>query len=209
MNRSRIILLFSVLCFALSGFSENKAVVKNDDKGNQRAYYECSQPMDIDSSLFVPEPGKVYFHFNKALKPSGLAALGFGWTEDNPKDYFTGYLINTSDSTFNADRQDGSLIMIQEALDEDGNWAPIEYWVYSGCGNSYFDPLQLDPGKYVMIPIKHYSGKFKTKIRLKFKKDDNVLYSDSFEGSVDLKQFDKETRQVNGILYSGSASYLD
>src|SRR5688572_22837299 len=105
MNRSRIILLFSVLCFALSGFSENKTFRKNDDKGNQRAYYECSQPMDIDSSLFVPEPGKVYFHFNKALKPSGLAALGFGWTEDNPKDYFTGYLINTSDSTFNADRQ--------------------------------------------------------------------------------------------------------
>jgi hypothetical protein len=179
------------------------------EKGSQRAYYECTEPLKIDTSLFPLKKGQVYFHFNQSLKPKGLKAKGFLWMEDTPKDYFTAYLINTSDATFNAKRQDGSLIMIQEAMDAEGKWQPIEYWVYSGCGNSYFDPLVLTPGNYVMIPIKEYKGSFKTKFRLKMKKDTSLFYSDTFEGSIDKSQFEKETKQVNGILYHGPANYLD
>jgi hypothetical protein len=203
---TKTILLPIALFVILSGF-----LVKNDDKkptGNQRAYYECSDPMDLDSNLFKPEQGKVYFHFNTDLAVSDLKALDFIWLENNPKDYFTAYLVNTTDSTFNAKRQDGSLIMIQEAQDEKGAWLPIEYWVYSGCGNSYFDPLKLDPGKYVLVPVKKYSGNFKTNIRLKFKKGDDLFYSEPFEGSIDKSQFEKETGKVNGILYHGNANYL-
>ncbi|MDH4471346.1 MAG: hypothetical protein QE487_01995 [Fluviicola sp.] len=199
-------LLPIALFVILSGFLE-----KEDDKkttGNQKAFYESSDPIDIDSNLFKPEQGKIYFHFNTDLAPTDLKKLDFIWLENNPKEYFTAYLVNTTDSTFTADRQDGSLIMIQEAQNEKGEWLPIEYWVYSGCGNSYFDPLELEPGKYVLVPIKKYSGNFKTKIRLKFKKDDTLFYSDSFDGSIDKSQFEKETGKVNGILYHGDANYL-
>jgi hypothetical protein len=204
MNKLIILSLISLL--TLVGYS-----VKQEDKenGNKRAFYECKEPLDIDSSLFEVKPSKLYFSFNTDKKPKKLKSLGYVWLEDNPKKYFTAYLINTSKSTLSAKKQDGSLIMIQEALNENGKWIPIEYWVYSGCGNSYFNPLKLESGKYVMIPIKKYSGNFKTKIRLKLKTNSKVLYSYPFEGSIDKSQFKKETEDVNGILYQGPANYLD
>lgn len=179
------------------------------EKGNQRAHYKCSDPLKIDSSLFDVRKRETYFYFDTNLTPKDLKSKGFTWTVDNPKDYFTAYLINTSDSTFNADRQDGSLMMIQEAMNEKGEWEPIEYWVYSGCGNSYFSPLELTTGNYVMIPIKRYSGAYKTQFRLKMKKDEELFYSGTYEGSIELSQFAMEKDMVNGILYHGSASYFE
>jgi hypothetical protein len=201
MNKYISMYLISIILFSSFYFVVNK--------GNQPAYYECTEGLDIDTTLFNYRKGEIYFYFDKDLKAKNLASKGFNWIEDNPKDYFTAYLINTTDTTFNVTRQDGSLIMIQEAMDEKGQWQPIEYWVYSGCGNSYFDPLELNPGKYVMIPIKEYHGNFKTKIRLKMKNDKKIIYSESFEGSIDKSQFEKETKSVHGILYHGPANYLD
>jgi hypothetical protein len=177
--------------------------------GNQEAFYECTEPLKIKKTLFEYKEGKTYFSFNKNLEPTKLKSKGFIWLEDMPKEYFTGYLINASDSIFNAEKQDGSLIMIQEAIDKNGDWQPIEYWTYSGCGNSYFHPLTLKPGKYIMIPIKKYNGNYKTKIRLKLKKDKSIFYSDPFDGSIETSQFDKKTDNVDGILYHGPANYLD
>lgn len=201
--RQSILIISFFFCF---GF-----IFGQDDKsnGNQRAFYECSEPMDIDLSHINLRRGELYFQFNINQVPINLKSMDFIWLKDSPKEYFTAYLVNATDSTFTAKRQDGSLIMIQEAMDDKGSWQPIEYWVYSGCGNSYFNPLQLASGKYVLIPIKKYSGNFKTKIRLKFKYGNNVLYSDSFNGSVEKSQFMKEKEKVHGILYHGPANYLD
>lgn len=182
---------------------------KHSPNGNQKAIYECSDPMDIDSTLIPLKSDTLYFHFNTEETFSNLDSMGFVWLRDNPKRYFAAYLVNTTNSTFTAKRQDGSLIMIQEALDKEGNWKPIEYWVYSGCGNSYFYPLKLDSGKCVLVPIKKYAGNFKTKIRLKFKYSKAVMYSTPFEGAIDEAQFNKETDEVYGILYHGPANYLD
>lgn len=203
---NKLILLSLISLFVLSGFS---ILQENKKDGNKRAFYECKEPVDIDTSLFDIKQGELYFQFNMKLKPSKLKSLDFVWLEDNPKGYFTAYLINTTDSTFSAKRQDGSLIMIQEALNEKGKWIPIEYWVHSGCGNSYFNPLKLDSGKYIMIPIKKYSGNFKTKIRLKLKAGKTIFYSEPFQGEIDKSQFKKETEQVDGILYHGPANYLN
>jgi hypothetical protein len=199
----KIQLIFFVLVIStLCGFDSN-------EKGCQRAFYECTDALLIDSSLFEINPGKVYFNFNLKLKPKNLKSQGFIWLKDNSGDYFTGYLINTSDSTINYRIQDGSLIMIQEALDKNGKWKPIEYWVKSGCGNSYFDPLELKPGTYSMIPIKKYTGNFKTKFRLKLKNYKEIFYSDTFNGSINETQFETPSENVEGILYHGPASYLD
>jgi hypothetical protein len=69
--------------------------------------------------------------------------------------------------------------------------------------------LELDPGKYIMIPIKQYDGSFKTKFRLKMKKGKSLFYSETFEGSIDKSKFEKQTEDVNGILYWGPADYLE
>ncbi len=201
MNRKPFLFVLVLLLFC--------SFLNKSDKGNRRAFYECSEPLDIDSTFSELRPNQTYFYFDKNLKVKDLDTNSFVWMESNPKDYFTAYLINTTDSIFNANRQDGSLIMIQEAQNAEGEWQPIEYWVYSGCGNSYFEPLSLEPGKYVMIPIKEYNGKMKTKFRLKMKKDKSLFYSESFDGTINPSQFEKETKTVNGILYHGPASYLD
>ena len=202
----RNISLYSVLFILVTAFTGSNP----EKKGNQRAFYECTDPLDIDSSLFVPKKGKVCFYFDTKRSPAHKDFTDFIWY-DNAKatDYFTAYLVNASDSSFTAKRQDGSLIMIQEALDEKGKWLPIEYWVYSGCGNSYFDPLELGSGKYVMIPIKKYTGSFQTKIRLRFLQGNKLYCSEPFDANIDKSQFKKETENVNGILYHGKANYLE
>ncbi len=126
--------------------------------------------------------------------------------------YFVAFLINTTDSALTLERQDASLIMIQEAVNENGKWEPIEYWVNSGCGNSYLNPVKLSAGKYIILPIRKYQGDFKTQIRLRYKfsyfRGEGILISDSFEGSIDKSQFKKQTETVHGILYHGPADYL-
>lgn len=196
-----ILVLFGCVGMA---FAQNDGI-----DGNRRAFYECSAPLDIDTSQIEAKSGQLYFQFNVNQKLKNLEALNFIWLNDSLHDYFTGYLVNTTDSTFTARRQDGSLIMIQEALDSNGTWQPIEYWVYSGCGNSYFSPLKLAPNKCVLIPIKKYSGDFKTQIRLKFKNGNAIIYSEPFEGTIVEAQLKKVTENVNGILYYGPANYLN
>lgn len=196
--------IFALVILTVFSFSKPIKII-----GNQQANYECGEPMKIDSSLMSVEFGKIYFDFKTELEPKKTKEKEFLWLANYPKGYFISYFINTSNITFKAERQDGSLMMIQEALNEKGEWSPIEFWVYSGCGNSYFNPLELEPGHCVMVPIKKYSGSFKTKIRLKMKNNSSIYYSTSFDGSIDPSQFKRESGQVNGILYHGPANYFE
>lgn len=202
MKKILVIIIFFGLFSLTSAIEESL-------KGNQRASYKCSESIDIDHTKIKLKKNKIYFHFNKNESPKDIKSLNKFKLKDKVDKYFIGYLINTTDSTFSATRQDGSLIIIQEAIDKDGKWKPIEYWVFSGCGNSYFRPLVLKSGQYVIIPIKKYSGNYKTKIRLKFRYGKDLIYSEPFEGSINLSLFIKETKNVEGILYNGPASYLD
>lgn len=153
---------------------------------------------------------KLHFAFDQNKTPNGEQLYGLYWSGKKDLDnYFTGYLVNTTDSTQRITRQDGSLMMIQEAQNEQGEWQPIEYWVRSGCGNSYFDPLILGKNQYAMFAIRKYSGDYKTKIRLKIKTNGMLFYSPPFDGSIDIAQFEKQKDQVHGILYSGPALYLE
>ena len=178
------------------------------ENGNQRANYDCSKPRQIDKKLRPLKQGQTYFHFNKKLSPKDLKSQDFVWSDNDNEKYFIAYLINTTDSTFKTELQDGSLIMIQEALNEKNEWQPIEYWVNSGCGNS-FESLKIDPGQHVIIRIIQYAGSFKTKIRLKMRKDRSIFYSEPFEGTVDKSQFEKQIENVGGIEYYGPPNYLD
>lgn len=178
-------------------------------QGNQRAWYPTSVQKGIDSTTVLKVSNQVYFQFHPQETADSLTNFSSLYRLGNPDDYFFTYLVNTTDSSYSVELQDGSLIMIQEAINENGNWMPIEYWVYSGCGNSYFNPLKLESGKTVKIPTKKYSGDFKTQVRLKFRNRTQLIYSDPFETSINKSLFKKETGEVHGILYHGHANYLD
>ncbi len=165
--------------------------------------------MDIDSKNDTLKKNRVYFHINTSKSPHGIDTTEFGWPKYNHLNYFVGFLVNTTDSTFRATKQDGSLIMIQEALDDKGVWKPIEYWLHSGCGNSYDISLELEPGKYTIIPIRKLTGDFKTKFRLKLEYGSDILYSDAYDGFLDLAIFEAAPKAVRGILYYGPPDYLN
>lgn len=66
--------------------------------------------------------------------------------------------------------------------------------------------------------MKKYTGDFKTKARLKllvnennlgFIKNYKILYSDTFEISIDISQFEKPKGEVNGAIFNGYPFYFD
>jgi hypothetical protein len=199
------ILLWVILSFLIDvyGYSQTKPLE------SQRAYYKCSKSITIDSSKIEIVEGKVYFQFDQKLNPLLLDLVEFDWLDKIDLEYFTAYLINTSDSIFNPEKQDLSLMIIQEAKNDSGEWKPIEYWVYSGCDWSYLETLNLQSGLYVAIPIRKYRGKYKTKIRLKMKNNNSIFYSDEFDGEIEKSQFEVQTKKVKGVQYLGPASYFD
>jgi hypothetical protein len=124
----------------------------------------------------------------------------------NNKPGMTVYLINTSKDTFNYYFvQDGSLVMVQQALDEHGNWKPIESWCWSSCGNSYEDFLRLEPNTYITAAAPRYKGDFQTELRFVFitfnEAKMNKIYSEPFCGSVNLSQLEIPDDYVRGGIF--------
>ncbi len=106
---------------------------------------------------------------------------------------------NTTDTAF-LDYQDLKAFMIQEAMDEEGKWKPIEYWQYSGCGNSYHETAIL-PHHFIVIKIIRYTGNFETLLRVKLLNGKKVFYSNTFKGFINKGQFAPEawTNNTNFI----------
>jgi hypothetical protein len=82
---------------------------------------------------------------------------------------------------------------VQEALDRDGKWKPIEYLPSSWCGNSYHTVF-LAANEYWEFTAARFTGKFKTKLRFRLDHqkpgaEDATIYSNEFEGGVNPKQF--------------------
>jgi len=68
---------------------------------------------------------------------------------------FPVFIFNTSDSVYSIEMQDLRLIMIQEAIDPNGQWKPIEYWRDSWCGNSYA-PAFIKPKEYLLTQLENF-----------------------------------------------------
>ena len=102
-------------------------------------------------------------------------------------------LINGTDDGVGFPASDSRLYIVQEALDRDGMWKPVEYLPSSWCGNSYHTVF-LGPKQYWEFTAPRYAGKFKTRLRfrldwVKSKTEKLTIHSNEFEGSVNAKQF--------------------
>lgn len=102
---------------------------------------------------------------------------------------FPVYIYNPTKNPLRIEEQDGRIMMIQEALDSNGQWRPIEAWQFSDCGNSY-GGVVLRPDYYIMIKIVKYKGSYETLLRLKMINKDEIIYSKPFRGSINLSQTD-------------------
>ncbi len=100
-------------------------------------------------------------------------------------------LINGTEKQQDFGASDGRLFIIQEALDETGEWKPVEYLPSSWCGNSYHHVF-LGPGEHWLFPTPKYEGAFSTTLRFSMSiGDDKVIHSNEFKGSVNPVQFEE------------------
>lgn len=106
------------------------------------------------------------------------------------------YLVNKSNEKLSLGAQDSRLNIIEEAMDENGEWKPISYLPSSWCGNSYHTVV-LDKDEFWEFTVPIFKGSYKTKMRytLLRGKDQDPLYSNIFEGYINPNQFDEELKE--------------
>ncbi len=95
------------------------------------------------------------------------------------------YIQNNTTDTISISHQDYKIYILQEAMDKDGIWKPIEYWKNSDCGNS-FGEIKIESYGIIETKSREYNGYFKTKIRFKLSEGNKVYYSNAIEGNIDL-----------------------
>lgn len=121
----------------------------------------------------------------------------------SPSSALKGSIYNNTTDTINIPIHGvGRLLCIQEALDEQNKWLPIEYFSNDRCGNSFSD-LELPPQYTVSFYLPWYTGDFKTKLRLRIKIGSyaTVVFSNEWEGVIDKRQFEKPAEACDKDLY--------
>jgi hypothetical protein len=95
---------------------------------------------------------------------------------------------------------DSRLYIVQEAIDKAGQWKALEGVPHTFCGNS-FHRVFLEPDQYWDFFALPPDGSFKTRLRFRLDLGEKrgiferrgVLYSNEYEGSIDLAAFVQDT----------------
>ena len=110
------------------------------------------------------------------------------------------FVFNESDSTQAVENHDGRMVIIQEALDKNGEWKGIEYFRYSGCGNS-FGLYLVEPDEVLMFGINKYHGDFKTKLRVRLRTNGKIILSNEYWGFINASQLDQVEPEYGWTSY--------
>jgi hypothetical protein len=115
-------------------------------------------------------------------------------------------LVNRTGAAVGFAACDSCLYMTQEALDRDGKWRAIEVPHEPKSAKSAHRVF-LDKNQYWEFPARHYTGSFKTRLRLRLdqgterpvegtdppvmqaRRGGRVIDSNAFDGSIDESQF--------------------
>ena len=114
-------------------------------------------------------------------------------------------VVNATSDPVGLAASDSRLNIVQEALDRDGQWKPIEYLPSSWCGNSHHT-VYLGPQEYWDFNAARYTGRFKTKIRVTLNQrisNDQimVIHSNEYDGGVNPNQFKmQQGHKPNSIM---------
>lgn len=198
-------ILFALLLFSLSSFAF----------GQEKPSRKSLENLNIDFML------RGYFYAGSRIEDKN-ALGGFGPSENFPKainsklnlpqgkislialpdeeTVFAGkykgiklLLVNATGQKTQFSASDSRLNIVQEALDSDGKWKPVEYLPSSWCGNSYHTVF-LGANEYWEFTAARFTGKFKTKLRFRLderrsKNETTAIYSNEFEGGINKEQF--------------------
>jgi hypothetical protein len=153
---------------------------------------DTTQDLDCYEYVFWLEQGKEYYPDKKVWFTEN-DIVGSISAESIPQIIFKGfpvYILNVSDTTVKLWHQKYRVPLIQEALDVDGKWKPIEL-IYKPPPTA---PLRdygystLKPGQMLVSSIYQYKGNLKTLLRVKIILDGKEYFSSPFNGSIDRSQ---------------------
>jgi len=191
----------------------NMKNVKVDDAGNQdkenikviidtsysfssRGFVYRKIPLPTEKERSLPEPDISEPDYEKKLYPRYFKQL------DSIKEK---YLQSFPVLIYNYSKCDlyfgmTPILIIQEALDKDNKWKPIEFTYQSPqCGiAASIVNYRIQPKHYLATAIIKYHGNFKTKIRVNFLRGDKVTYSNEIIGYINRSQF--VTKPVEDIV---------
>jgi len=174
---------------------------------------DTKQKLSIDLENFSFPPPPVALKGNEYEIDEVKTDSVFEIWKKRPRNYVNAYPVfirNTSKDTIHIDNQDGALFLIQEAKNKIGEWKPIEYWIFSTCGNSYAY-TSLGPNDILVLKKVSYKGSFETEMRLKLRTNNKLVYSKPFKGSINEEQFDLEN--IDGFtkrrLKNRDKEYID
>jgi hypothetical protein len=99
------------------------------------------------------------------------------------------WLMNNSADTIALATQDASLVCILQAQDIRKQWQPVQFWRFSGCGNSNIARYLL-PNEHISFLAKvPRHGNFKTTLRYKLAGAKQFYYSNEFMGRINYDEF--------------------
>ncbi|MEM9391834.1 MAG: hypothetical protein AAGA02_15255 [Bacteroidota bacterium] len=139
-------------------------------------------PMSLRLDDYMDSDHPIHYTLDSTYETSGSLFASF---EAVPV-----YIINRDTIDHALEFHDNAVHMIYEAQDSLGQWQPIEFWPdYVFCGNSHYRRI-FKPGYYLVGKVLKLNGSYQTKMRLKLKNFDQVIYSEAFAGEIDYNQFD-------------------
>jgi hypothetical protein len=98
-------------------------------------------------------------------------------------------LVNRTGGETNLASCDMRLSIVQEALQGEGLWRPVEYLPASWCGNSYYS-VTLPSAHYWEFAAPRYTGTIKAPLRFVLNIEGEApIFSKVFEGSINPEQF--------------------
>jgi hypothetical protein len=153
---------------------------------------DLTQELSIDLENFSFPPPPVAMEGEEYETDERKTDSIFEIWKKRPRNYVKAYPVfirNISKDTVHIDNQDGALFLIQEAKNELGEWKPIEYWIYSTCGNSYAS-TSIGQNDILILKKVNYQGAFETDMRLKLRTNNKIIYSKSYKGSINIEQFE-------------------
>ncbi len=114
--------------------------------------------------------------------------------------YYPVYIVNQTPTAKLFIGKDRRVFAIQEALDSNGSWGPIEGPAFDFCGNGYWG-MKINSGEFATILMPKYRGTFKTKLRIRLLLNNSIYVSKPFEGFIDARQiyFHKKDPNRNSL----------
>jgi len=145
---------------------------------------------------------RVYSKWSDAHLKTTIPAAKMTHSAIDIKQSITLVLANTTSKSHVFEVSDSRLYIVQEALDPQGQWRPIESLSKSTCGNSYYQ-ISLESGEFWSFQPNRYTGTYKTKLRFRLienlegtirtheEKKPSMInhFSNEFDGSINLEQF--------------------